>query len=578
MTECFGFGSVKFPPPLPARCLIRFRLKNPTLAYMLLLGLLGWSRSASAKELPPPHFDHERGLYFEPFTLALSCKARDARLCYTTDGSQPGISNGTFYTAPLRLTNTATVRVVALAEGKEASEVETRSYIFPREVARQTGSGFPMSWGTNLAQAVPASYAISPAVSSSPSRQAELAEALRALPTLSVVLSPSDLFGSERGLFSHSQESGEEWERAASLEFLPADGTAGFHLGCGVRMQGGWSRRPEESPKHSLRLVFRKRYGPGQLKQPIFGDGPAKFDTLILRGGNNNTWLHPSSVERRRADYLRDPWMRATYTAMGHPAARDRFVHLYLDGLYWGVYDLCERPDEHFAAAHLGGTEHDYDARNADKILSGDDLAWKRLFALANAGLESDASYAALGELLDVPAFIDYMVLNLYGANGDWDRGSNWYAVRRRNPSGRYLFLVWDGERTLEGIDDNHLNDDDDESPTRLFQKLRGNAEFRRTFSERARQHLTGSGVLAPAEAAARYRSLAEILDPAIPAEAARWGHYRRDVHPFKLGPYEIYTREEHWRPEVKRLLEEYFPHRARVVQKQFSAAGLLPP
>ena len=531
-----------------------------------------------AEALPPPHFDHQRGLYFEPFTLALSCKAGEARLRFTTDGSLPSASNGTNYTAPLRLTNTTTLRVVALAEGKNPSEVETRSYIFPREVARQTGGGFPGSWGTNLAQAVPASYALSPAVSSSPDRQAELTEALRALPALSLVLDPSDLFGSERGLYSHSQESGEEWERAASLEFLPVDGSTGFHLGCGVRMQGGWSRRPEESPKHSFRIVFRKRYGPAQLKQPVFGDGPAKFDTLILRGGNNNTWLHPSSEERRRAEYLRDPWMRATYAAMGHPAARDRFVHLYLNGLYWGIYDLCERPDEHFAAAHLGGTEFDYDTRNSDKILSGDDLLWKRLFALANAGLETDASYAALGALLDVPAFIDFMVLNFYGANGDWDRGSNWYAVRRRNPAGRYLFVEWDGERTLEGVEDNRLAGDDDESPMRLFQKLRGNAEFRHAFAERARQHLSTNGALAPTEAGARYRRLSEALGPAITAEAARWGCYRHDVHPYKLGPYEVYTREDHWLPEVKRLLEDYFPRRTEVVQRQFTAAGLLEP
>ena len=543
----------------------------------MLIGLLLSERVASAEPLPSPRFDHQRGLYFEPFTLGLSAKGKDSQLRFTTDGSLPSLTS-TLYTAPLRLTNTTTLRVAALADGKEPSAVETRSFVFPRAVVHQTGGSFPTNWGVNNAQAMPASYAISPAVIASPERQAELAEALRALPALSLVLDPSELFGAGRGLYSHPQESGEEWERAASLEFLPVDGTAGFHHGCGVRIQGGWSRRPEESPKHSLRLVFRKRYGPGQLKQPVFGEGPAKFDTLILRGGNNNTWLHPSSEERRRADYLRDPWMRATYAAMGHPVAHDRFVHLYLNGLYWGIYDLCERPDEHFAAAHLGGTEFDYDTRNSDKVLSGDEVMWKRLFALANAGVETDASYAALGELLDMPAFIDFMVLNLYGANGDWDRGSNWYAVRRRNPAGRYLFLEWDGERTLEGLDDNRLTGDDDESPTRLFQKLRGNPEFHRAFAERARQLLTGNGVLTPAEASARYRRLAEALDPAIAAEAARWGYYRHDVHPFKLGPYEFYSREEHWRPEVKRLLDDYFPHRSEAVQRQFTAAGLYSP
>lgn len=43
-------------------------------------------------------------------------------------------------------------------------------------------------------------------------------------------------------------------------------------------------------------------------------------------------------------------------------------------------------------------------------------------------------------------------------------------------------------------------------------------------------------------------------------AESARWGDYRRDVHPYKEGPYELYTRDTHWRPETQRLLQEYFP------------------
>lgn len=180
--------------------------------------------------------------------------------------------------------------------------------------------------------------------------------------------------------------------------------------------------------------------------------------------------------------------------------------------------------------------------------------------------------------LLDGPAFADYMILNLYGANGDWDRASNWYAVRRRQPAGRWMFLVWDGERTLEQAGDNRLADDDDQSPMRLFQKLRENSGFRRVLADRARKHLAEGGALGPVVAADRYRQLADGLDRAITAEAARWGHYRRAVHPFKLGPFEDYSREEHWRPEVKRLIGEYFPRRTGVFRSQLIEAGLLAP
>ena len=176
-----------------------------------------------------------------------------------------------------------------------------------------------------------------------------------------------------------------------------------------------------------------------------------------------------------------------------------------------------------------------------------------------------------------IPAFIDYMIANLYGANADWDRSSNWYAARRRNPPRKFQFFVWDGERTLEKIDDNTINFDDDQSPPRLFQKLRANAEFRLQFADRAQRHLSDGGALSPALATERFRHWATNIEDAVVAESARWGDYRRDVHQYKTGPYELYTRDDHWRPEIKRLLNEYFPKRTAVALQQFRDAGLYP-
>lgn len=540
---------------------------------------MGGTAAFAAKDdrVADTKFSIARGFYTEPAELSLRTQTEGAVIWFTTNGVAPSPNTGVRYVSPVRLTRTTVVRATAFKDGLKPTDVDTHTFLFPGDVVRQTGRGFPTSWGMREGKTVPADYEMDPKSSATDADRTALEAALRALPTLSLVLDPADLFDPQRGIYANPQQSGDDWERAASAEFLPPAGENGFHVGCGVRIQGGWNRRPEESPKHSLRLVFRKKYGAGRLKHPLFGEGPAEFETLILRGGNNHSWLHWSAAERRSADYARDQWMRESFAAMGQPSARGRFVHLYLNGLYWGVYNLAERPDEHFAAARLGGDGKDYDARNSDKVLSGDENAWKQLFALANGGLADPAKYAATAELLDVSAFCDYMLLNLYGANGDWDRASNWYAARRRAPAGKYVFFVWDGERTLEDVTDNRLTDDDDLSPTRLFQKLRVNPAFRKEFSERAKLHLTGEGVLSPSAAAERYRRLSQQLEPAILAESARWGDYRRDVHPYKEGPYERYTRDEHWRPEVKRLLEEYFPKRTDAFWKQLLAAGLAP-
>jgi hypothetical protein len=249
-------------------------------------------------------------------------------------------------------------------------------------------------------------------------------------------------------------------------------------------------------------------------------------------------------------------------------------VHVFLNGLYWGIYNLTERPDAHFVAERRGGVPADYDSRNADKVLSGDEAAWKELFALANGGPMDAARYAGIAALLDLPAFCDYMLLNFYGANGDWDAASNWYAMRPRRPGGKFEFIVWDGERTLENAADDRMGEDSDASPLRLFQKLRVWPEFRREFAARAALHLAPDGLLGAKPAGDRFRALAATLEPAIPAETARWGDYRRSVHPYKEGPYERYTVDGHWRPEVRRLLEEYFPRRTEIFARQLHGAG----
>ena len=556
------------------------KLLRLLLAFLVLSGAA--SAPAATKEkatkLAKIKFSTKRGLHDAPFDLNLTSDAAAAKIFFTTNGALPTPKSGNPYSNSIRISTTTTIRAAGFENEQLVTEIDTHTFLFITDVQKQTGAGAPRTWGTNAGKDVIADYEMDPEIVGHPAYRDVLPDALRALPSLSLVLDSGDLFDPARGIYANPMQSGDEWERATSVEFIQPDGAKGFQIDCGLRIQGGWNRRPEESPKHAFRLAFRKKHGAGKLKFPLFASpGAEEFDGLILRAGCNNSWLHWSGAERKQGDYLRDQWMRESYAAMGHPSARGMFVHLYLNGLYWGVYNVAERPDENFAAEHLGGKAKDIDARNSDKILSGDDVAWKELFKVANAGLHENAAYETAQRLLDVPTFIDFIILNLYGANGDWDRASNWYAARRRSPDGKFVFFVWDGERTLEDVQANVLKFDDDFSPPRLFHKLRENAAFRRLFADHAQRLLNGDGVLTPKPAAERFQSWSARLDKAIVAESARWGDYRRDAHPYKTGSYELYTRDDHWRPEIQRLLKDYFPKRTDAFLKQLREAGLYP-
>lgn len=510
----------------------------------------------------------------QPLTLAAPSSS-DAQVFYATNSALPSPSSGQAWDGPLRFSSTAVLRWARFKNGVQEGPVGTRTFLNLREVPAQTGAGLPPGWGFTNGHPVAAYYGMEPEILRDPGFGALLHKALRALPTLSLVLQVEDLFGEERGIYSHPLESGAPWERSASLEWIQPNGKEAFQVNCGLRIQGGWNRKPEESPKHGFRLVFHERYGVNRLDYPVFGtNSVGSFETLVLRPGCNNSWLHWSGTERRRGEYLRDQWMRDSMGAMGHVSARGVFVHLYLNGMYWGIYNLAERPSAPFQAAHFGGDPSDYDCRNGNHILEGKDSAWRKLFELANSETTDGRTFEKISQWLDVPQFIDFMLLNLYGANGDWDSSSNWYAARRRKPAGPFRFFVWDAERTLEGVDDTMFQSGDDQCPARLFQRLCLNAQFRQLFAERARKHLEGA--LSSEACAERYRTLARQLEVAIVAESARWGGYRSSVHPYKTGPFEIYRRDTHWRPEVRRLLEEYFPKRGEALREQLRAAGLL--
>ena len=515
------------------------------------------------------------GFYLEPSIVSISAPHSDSRIFFTTTGIIPTPETGQLYVKPIPVNSTMILRAAAFRNGKQSTRVATLTYLFPQAVLKQTGADFPATWGVNEGKPVRADYEMDAEIVNHPAYRDGMAVALKSIPTLSIVMHSADLFDPALGIYSNPKQSGSDWERSASAEWIFGGDAKSIQADCGIRIQGGWNRRPEESPKHSFRLLFKKKYGLAKLEYPLFGPSMAEFDTLILRGGCNNTWLPWSGEERRRGDFIRDQWMRETYGAMGRLSVRGEFVHLYLNGLYWGLYNVAERPSGPFVAANLGGSPEDYDVRNGNHLLEGDGAAWDAMIALANAGLHGSAEYQAMQQWLDIPAFIDYMIVNLYGANADWDRSSNWYAARRRHPEGRFLFFVWDAERTLEQVTDNSLAFDDDQSPPRLFHKLRENAEFRRQFAERVRLHLTNGGALTPERAIERFRTGSDRLDGPILAESARWGDYRRDVHSYKVGPYELYTRDDHWRPEIRRLLGDYFPKRTEAVLRQFQEAGL---
>jgi hypothetical protein len=257
---------------------------------------------------------------------------------------------------------------------------------------------------------------------------------------------------------------------------------------------------------------------------------------------------------------------------IGRTSVNALYVHLFLNGMYWGLYNIAERVDDQFGKDHLGGDKDDIDVIKIEEdggnhleAAEGTLDAWNEMVA-AVAHADDAESYAKLDTLLDIDNYIDYMLINQYAGNTDRDH-HNWYAIRRRGQDSEgFRFLCWDSEIILENAQENVLAKSNKNYPTGLFQNLLQNEDFVRRYQKRAKELLADDGLLGEASVVAVWDSLYHTISSAIYDEAARWGDYRRDVHRYSGGAGQFYTVDNQYMKERNRLLTGYFPVRTQYV------------
>ncbi|MCL4176448.1 MAG: lamin tail domain-containing protein [Verrucomicrobia bacterium] len=528
-------------------------------------------------------FSHDRGYYDHPFQVALSCGTKDATIRYTTNGTEPSLNNGITYTGLIPVDGNTILRAAAFKPGYGTLNPGARTYLFLDDVLAQDGAGLPQAWGND--------WRLDARVVQDPAYAGRIREDLKSLPVVSILLDPEQFWGPQ-GIYTMATSQGVNYERPASAEMFFPDGSRdGFQINCGLRIAGGASRS-SLTPKHGLRLLFKTQYGASKLNYRFFDDTEVDaFDSIAFRPNFNMSWVRTDNsgplnngnadgAERTHAIYVRDQFTKDSYTAMGQVGAHERFVHLYVNGVYWGLYNPCERTDASFAATYFGGEKEEYDAIFSDlssisRPVDGDKNAWNAMLDLANQGLTTPVSYAAIQSYLDVTNLADYMMLNFYCATVDWP-WQNWNALRKRESNAQFRMIVWDAEYTLETppwVPEDRTGvggaPSEADSPARLYHHLRQNAEWRMLFADRAHRHFFNGGALTREQATARFERLCDWIDRAIVGESARWGDVVRTTQP--------YTRNAEWLTEKQRLLTEFFPGRTDRVIQQLKQAGLYP-
>ncbi len=512
-------------------------------------------------------------------TVTASTVTDGAQLWYTIDGSTPTAGHGALYSGAISINRTTTLRMVATRAGFSDSLVASATYLVMDEVLAQSGT--PLGWSTAPVNSQVYQFGFDQDYIDE--NRAQVAAALLAAPTFSITTDLDNLIDRTTGIYSNPYQSGAAWERPASMELI--DGDSGFQINGGIRLKGGYFRTPT-NPKHSFRLTFGPGYE-GPLEYPIFGsDGPQTFASVDLRTEQNYGWQTGSN----RNTMLRDLFTRDSQAVIGDSSTRSEWVHLFLNGQYWGLYMLRDDISAAHAARVWGGSTSDYDVLKhlndyGYEVQDGDDDEWLQLWDAISDGRLTDDEFASVAASTDLVNLADFMLINIAVGNIDTAPGvfadqlaNNWQAIGADDQP--FRFFLDDCEHTLGAINhgvavdhtgpypimgDNEYWEAHNFNPGWLHEVLTTRAEYREIVRARAAALLAPDGAMGTEASLARWNALRDRLDPLIEAEAARWGY---------AGPQEFGRPE--WEAEVEWVETAWFPHRPGIVRAQLRADHVL--
>jgi hypothetical protein len=565
------------------------------------------------------HFDHNRGFYENNFDLTLSTTPPGLAIRYTKDGTDPTTSSTAMQgTSPFIIhvdpANTNgrdrapgyCVRAVAIQADTAATKVITHTYLFVNRVVELSPDGLLPGSGwlkINNSSGQSISYGMDPQVCNNSLYKDKIVPALTDIPTFSMVMDLKDLFDPVKGIYVNATEYGREWERPCSIELIYPDGTEGFQINCGVRIRGGWSRN-NSCPKRAFRWFFRKEYGEGKLKYPLFGDeGVDEFDNMDLRTAMNYSWSYGAEGPEKNT-FLRDVFCRDLQRDMGQPYTRSRYYHLYINGTYWGLYQTQERSEASFASDYLGGRPEDYDVVKVNggyqgpfviEATDGNLDAWRRLWEASMEGFKTNEAYYKVQGLnpdgtrnpdyeilLDVDNLIDFMINVFITGDGDAPASSftngpnNFYSLYNRNGDRGFVHFRHDAEHTLGAqswAEDRTGPFDiggvfEKSNPQWIHQKLCENPLYVDRFANHVYKYFSNGGAVTPEANLARILARKKQIDLAIIAESARWGDSKHEP---------AYTRDNGWIQAVNYIIEDFLPDRTNVVLNQLRSKGWYP-
>lgn len=413
-----------------------------------------------------------------------------AEVYYTTDGSLPSRASSK-YSGAINITKTVTIRAVAYKDGYLPSEDVSQSYIVGRR---------------------------------------------HNMPVVCLSTDADNLFGGKYGILVEGDKYNssaafpyktkytnywQDWERPIHFDYVDENGSQVLSFNAGIKVFGQYSRAHDQK---SVTINLRDKYGPKEICYPFFGDGNINvFSNLVLRNsGQDATKAH-----------MRDAF--AAKAVLGTDVNVDVMdyqpVVVYINGEYFGIYDLRERINANYIANHTGADPDEVDLiKSNSNVLDGTIDEYKKLTDfLEKNSLKNEDNYAKACEMVDVDELIDYWICVIFFSNTD-SGNIKFYKSHDEDSKWRWIFYdidwgmypsTYKEYNMFEEVMNPNGHGVGNSFSTLILCSFMKNPGFKEKFIERCAELL--NTVFMPDRLVGIYDSLIEDIREEMPYHIERW-------------------------------------------------------
>ena len=380
-----------------------FYYSDPTPGAVNGLGFTGYAEA--------PTFNVAGGLYERPLTgenaVTISVPANSV-VRYTLDSTDPN-ETSPLYTGPIEVERNTVIRARAFRDGVEASQIISQTYLI---------------------------------------------SVYHTMPVICLTTDPDNLWNEEYGALADGpnidKSTSTPWFKNATygqknwfpawLEYTDENGQLQISQGVRFRIMGQYSL---DMPQKSMFIKADGQFGKSEFDYALFDDRPyTTYKSFVLRNGGQDG-LYTRVMDGLEARII-DQADSTLVTQSWKP------VIVYIDGEYWGHFNMRERAGVDMIAQHEGWANADdidllqSDGLKSTQVKQGSNADYKDLYnRVLNANLNDDPELLAEVEAnFDIDNMFDYYIFESFYGNSD--PGNVRFYRNTKSGEGKWRYLVYD--------------------------------------------------------------------------------------------------------------------------------------